>query len=272
MYTFWKPLFLLFFLFLGCVNQQDKLIISGSSSLASLMTQVSKRFMKDNSNTAVHVRSNISSIGISSVRDKTADIGMVAIKLDLDDSDLRYHPIAVDAIGIIVNQKNIMNNLTYQNVIDIYTGKITDWEQLKGIEGRIRVIFKNPPECSISKTFLSYFKLEAQSIQADTMVKDNKKGIEILVHDPFAIGFFSIGFIQSYRASQGSLKILSLDGVYPSTLNVLERKFKLFREFQLVTHVNATDQIKSFLNFMIRNALDLIREQHFIPDQSIEFK
>jgi len=83
---------------------EDRLMLTGSSTIAPLAQEIGKRFEKLNSGVRVDVQTGGSSRGVNDARMKVADIGMASRALKPKESDLTAYTIASDGISIILSQ------------------------------------------------------------------------------------------------------------------------------------------------------------------------
>ncbi|HYI01465.1 substrate-binding domain-containing protein, partial [Hyalangium sp.] len=112
----WVGVALLLLAVTGCKSeksgQASKLTLTGSSTIAPLMSEVAKRFEAQNPGIRVDVQTGGSSRGASDARQGLADIGMVSRDLKADEADLEAHAIALDGVAIIVHGTNPITSLT----------------------------------------------------------------------------------------------------------------------------------------------------------------
>jgi phosphate transport system substrate-binding protein len=80
----------------------------------------------------IDVQTGGSSRGINDARSGLANIGMASRALKENETDLLSFTIALDGISMIINQANPISSLDKQQIIDIYTGKIINWQQVGG--------------------------------------------------------------------------------------------------------------------------------------------
>lgn len=107
--------------------------IGGSSSMADRIQEYADVYMKLNPNAAIAVVTTDSGQGINGALDGTYDIGMVSRKLtNYENELLETNKVTDDEIVMIVNQENPIKYLMKEELVDIYSGNITDWESLKG--------------------------------------------------------------------------------------------------------------------------------------------
>lgn len=105
------------------------LTIGGSSSVTPLMEKLAEKYMEENPDCKIMVMQSESSTGINGAADGTYDIGMSSreIKDSEKDLGLKETVIALDGIAVIVNTENPIENLTSEQVKEIYTGEVTTW-------------------------------------------------------------------------------------------------------------------------------------------------
>lgn len=112
-------------------NLSGKLSIGGSTSVAPVMEKLVEAYKKLNPDVVIDIQANGSSAGMSGVIESTFDIGMASRDLkDSEASELVSYEIAYDGIGIIVNNKNSLDNITKEQVRKIYTGEYSEWGDL----------------------------------------------------------------------------------------------------------------------------------------------
>ncbi|NEQ29371.1 MAG: phosphate ABC transporter substrate-binding protein [Microcoleus sp. SIO2G3] len=103
---------------------QGKLVLTGSSTVAPLASEIAKRFESEHPGVRVDVQSGGSSRGISDARQGVADIGMVSRALKPEEQDLKASSIARDGVTVILHKDNPVPSLNDKQVVDIYTGKV----------------------------------------------------------------------------------------------------------------------------------------------------
>lgn len=114
-------------------NPSGKVSIAGSSSVTPLMQKLAEAYKKVNSNVEVQVQQSDSTTGVNALIDGACDIGMASRELKDSEISKGAKPIVIaqDGIAIIVNKANKIDNLTKDQVKEIYLKKITDWKDIK---------------------------------------------------------------------------------------------------------------------------------------------
>lgn len=249
------------------VQAAQRLVLTGASTVAPLAAEIGKRFEETHRDLRVDVQTGGSSRGIRDAREGLADIGMVSRALKASEADLQSYLIGLDGITLIVHKDNPVKELTTDQIVAIYTGKIRDWADVGGRPGRI-VIENKAEGRSTLELFLDHFKLTSPQITADVVVGDNEQAIKVIVGNPLAIGYVSIG-AAVYSADNGlPIRPLPLNGVLPTVDAVKEKKFPIVRELNLVVKAAPTGLTKEFIEFaQSPKVSDLVKDLFFVPLQ-----
>jgi phosphate transport system substrate-binding protein len=89
-------------------------------------------YKRVNPNASLEILMSDSGAGMTAAREGTCDIGMASRDLrEAEMAALEWLTIAIDGIAVIVNPLNPVNNLTIQQVRDIFTGKHTVWNEFE---------------------------------------------------------------------------------------------------------------------------------------------
>lgn len=242
-----------------------KLSISGSSTVAPLVTELAKRFEMLHPNVRIDVQAGGSGKGIADTRKGIADIGMASRTLTPGENDVVAHTIAIDGICLIVHQSNQCSDLSNQQVVDIYTDKINNWSELGGSNTPIHVVHKAEGRATL-EVFLRFFGLHNPSVKADVVIGDNEHGIKTVAGSPGSIGYVSIGAAEVNANNGSSIRLLPVNGVLPDNSNVSSGKFPLTRPLNLVTTDSPSDLAKAFITFCQSEEVhDLVIAQYFVP-------
>ncbi len=142
--------------------------------------------------------------------------------------ELVYVPVGLEGFVFFVNKKNSVDNLTVEQIRGIYSGEYTNW---KDVGGPNRVI--NP----VSRLAGS----GSQSAMDSFM-----KGQEIKGKSPFALTGGSIGFSFRYymddMVGNENVKMLSLNGVYPSAENIKNGTYPVIAQFYAIYRADNTNE------------------------------
>lgn len=174
------------------------------------------------------------------------------------------HPVAWDALAIIANKKNPVNNLTTEQIKKIYTGKITNWKQLGGVDAPIRLYIRKGKVSGVGYAIRQYiFKDSDFDFVTDKkyVVRSSGPLEKAVVKDPLAMAITGIS-----SARKRNVKILNFDGKIPSYENVASGKYTLYRPLYLVTSASPSKRVKEFISFATSKAgRKIIRANGTVP-------
>ncbi len=108
-----------------------KITISGSSSVSPLMEKLAEAYKELNPEVAIEINTTDSTGGMNDAANGVSDIGVASRALkESETAQLTGTTIAMDGIAVIVNNNNPAENLTVEQICSIYTGEVTEWEEI----------------------------------------------------------------------------------------------------------------------------------------------
>lgn len=107
------------------------LTIAGSTSVTPLMEKLIEGYKKYNPDFQGDIQATGSSAGIKAAQDGSAQIGMASREIKPEETGIEKLVIAMDGIAVIVNNDSKVEDLTIEQIRDIFTGKISDWSEIK---------------------------------------------------------------------------------------------------------------------------------------------
>ncbi len=109
------------------------IVIAGSTSVAPVMEVLADEYKALNEGVTIEIQQTGSSAGMTSTIEGACDIGMASREVKDTEIAQGLAPtvIAMDGIAVIVNPENPVENLTSEQIRGIYTGEITDWNELQ---------------------------------------------------------------------------------------------------------------------------------------------
>lgn len=244
--------------------ENKRLILTGSSTVAPLATEIAKRYESQHPGVRIDVQMGGSARGINDIRGGLADIGMVSRALKESEQELKSFLIAMDGIGIVLHKSNPITALNDQQIIAIYTGNIRNWEQLGGPDKPITVINKAEGRSTL-ELFLQHFSLKNSAIKAHVIIGDNQQGIKTIVGNPGAIGYVSIGSAEYEVARGTAIKLLPMAGNPATVEAVAKGHYPLSRQLNLVVKSAPSGLAKNFIAYaQSAHVKDLVESQFFV--------
>lgn len=234
-------------------------IVAGSTSVQPYAEVLAEEYMVLNPGAEIDIQGGGSSAGITAAQTHSADIGMSSRALEEAEKKLSYVEIAKDGLVLIVNPKNPIQNLTIDQVCDIYSAAITDWSQVGGTKAKINLITRE--EGSGTRSAFTELVMGKTEITPKAIVQDSNGAVRQLVaDDPNAIGFISLGLVND------KVKPLDLDGIKASRDNIINGSYTLSRPFLFVTNGEATGLAKKFIDFTLSSeGQKLLSNEGLIP-------
>lgn len=111
---------------------RGKLSIVGSTSVTPVMEKLTEAYRTLHPEVVIDITSNGSSAGMTSANEGSADLGMSSRELkEKEKEQLHYQVIALDGIALIVHPKNSFDHLTSQQIYQLFSGEIVNWEELE---------------------------------------------------------------------------------------------------------------------------------------------
>ena len=114
-------------------NLSGKVVVAGSSSVTPVMEKLKEAYAALNPNVTIEVQQSDSTTGMTSAIDGVCDIGMASRELKDSEKEagLTATVIAMDGIAVIVNNDSPVEELSSENVKAIFTGEVTEWENVQ---------------------------------------------------------------------------------------------------------------------------------------------
>ncbi len=229
----------------GCGKRPTTgVIIAGSTSVQPFAEALAEEYMREHPEIIIDVQGGGSSAGIMAAQTSTADIGMSSRLLKDSEKKLWFKEIARDGLAVIVHPSNNISSLTLKQVRDIYTGAISDWSQLGGTKSKIHVITRE--DGSGTRSSFEGLVMDKNEINPRSIVQDSNGAVrQLVVDDPAAIGFISLGLVNI------KVKALELDGIVASRENVINGTYGLSRPFIFITREAPAGNAKLFIDFVL---------------------
>ncbi len=203
--------------------------MAGSTSMEKLANALSESFMEKNSGVTVTAEFIGSSAGVEALTGGSADIGNSsrALKDSEKAKGAVENVVAIDGIAVVTDKNSKADNLTKQQLTDIYTGKIKDWSEVGGDSGAIVVIGREAGS-GTRGAFEEILGIEDACTYANEL--DSTGAVMAKVAStPGAIGYVSLDVVDD------TVKALKLDGVEATPKNIIAGEYFLSRPFVMAT-------------------------------------
>lgn len=237
----------------------------GSSALQPLAAEAAKQFKAKYPDADVQVQGGGSGNGLKAVSDGSAQIGNSDIfaeeKSGIDAKALEDHKVAVVGFATVVNPKVKVDSLTKQQLVDIFTGKITNWKDVGGDDMNI-VIINRPTSSGTRATFKKY-ALDGKDEAAGKALTEDSSGtvLKAVADTEGAISYLALSYLKD-----NSIKALKLDGVEPTAANITSGKYPIWSYEHMYTKGPAQGVAKAFIDYMMSDEVKpLVEKLGYIP-------
>jgi phosphate transport system substrate-binding protein len=220
------------------------IVVAGSTSVQPFAEVLAEEYMILHPDITIDIQGGGSAAGIMAAQSGTADIGMSSRVLKDEEKNLWYVEIARDGLAVIVHAGNPIQNLTLDQIRDIYAATISEWSQLGGSKSKIHVIARE--EGSGTRSAFESLVMGKTEITPRAIVQDSNGAVRQLVaDDPNAIGFISLGLVDK------TVTALQLGGVAATRENVINGSYGLSRPFLFMTRGEPAGQARQFIDFTL---------------------
>lgn len=218
--------------------------IAGSTSVQPVAEKLVETYKQTHPDAKINVQGGGSSVGIKSVQDGTADIGTSSKELkDNEKQGLTEYTLGQDGIVIAVNTANGVSDLTAEQLKGIYSGNITNWNQVGGSDGQINVITREDGSGTLD-AFKSIV-MNGSDIKGDAVVQSSTEAVKQSVQqDSNAIGFVS------YAHMTSDVKAINVNGVAPSNSTIADGTYELQRPFIFLVKGTPDGDLKTFIDWV----------------------
>lgn len=233
----------------------------GSTSMKNVIAALTEGFAEVEPGVTVSYDPTGSGAGITGATDKTLDIGLSSRALKDDEkADVEGTTIALDGIAIIVNNASKVEDLTVDQLKQMFTGEITNWSEIGGDDGEI-VLIGREAGSGTRDGFESIVDVKDSCKYAQELTATGAV-ISAVEANPLAIGYASLSAVGD------TVKMVTVGGVECSEETVKDGSYEVQRPFVFVTNKSVTlsEQAQAFFDFATSaDAADLIRTAGAVP-------
>lgn len=236
----------------GMASAEEKIRIAGAGGMISLLNELAKGYMAENKNVVIDVnqKSIESTGGIRSAADGQIEIGLSARPMKDDEKTLGLVVSEIARVATIVgaNKSATIKGISGEQLCRIYSGTIMNWKDLGGAADNI-VPLTRPDRDATKESVrrgIACFK-DLKEPASVVIVPTAPEMTKVLMNRPATIGFTDSVAVED---SAGAIIALALDGVAPTFDNVKNGKYKVTKDFDLLTKGEPKGAVKAFIDFV----------------------
>lgn len=276
---------------MGCVSIPEQSMIKsppqaaayiqnkGSDTIVNLALAWAERYQTLHPEVRISVTGGGTGTGIAALINKTVDIANASRQIkpeELAQAEAKGQKpvefiVARDAIAVIVNPKNPVNQLTLQQISDIYSGKINNWSEVGG-DNRPIVRLSRETNSGTHVYFLENVLRLGQKdnktlFSTNTLLLPSSEGITAEVKDnPNAIGYDGLGYVTPDVKVIAVAKDLVGSYILPSAKTVNDNQYPIARDLYMYTTSSPIGAIKDYLDWILSpEAQAIVTQLGFVP-------
>ncbi len=242
----------------------------GSTALQPLIEAAGEQFAADNYGVYVNVQGGGTGTGLAQIQLGAVSLGNSDVfaqeKKGINYKKLVDHKVAVVGIAPIVNKKAGIKNLTSNELIKIFTGKITNWKQIGG--NNVNIILVNRAPGSGTRFNFEKWGLKSNK-SADGQEQDSSGMVRSIVQStPGAISYEAFSYLNK------TVTIPTLNNIKPTKNNVENGLWNIWAYEHVYTKGNPTGKVKEFLKYLETNKVqrNIVPQLGYIPINDMKIK
>ena len=251
----------------------------GSDTIVNLALAWAERYQGEHPEVRISVTGGGSGTGLAALINGTVDIANASRQIKEEEIAQAQangiqpveHIIARDAIAVIVNPENPVSELTLQQISDIYSGKIKNWNEVGGDDRPIVRLSRETNSGThvyFLETVLRLGKKDDKTLfSMDTLLLPSSEGIIAEVRDnPNAIGYDGLGYVPKDLKKIAIAKSAGEPYVLPSVETVNDKTYPIARDLYMYTAGEPTGIVKTYLDWILSpEAQKIVLELGFVP-------
>ncbi|MBE0433776.1 phosphate ABC transporter substrate-binding protein [candidate division WOR-3 bacterium] len=229
-------------LLLSCAPNKSSVIIAGSTSVQPFIEKVAEHFTEKYPGIRIDVQGGGSTAGVQAVINGTCDIGVSSRNLKPEERGLKVILLALDGIAVILHRDNPIEDLTVAQVRSIFAGRMTNWQELGGIDAEIIPVTRE--EGSGTRASFEAMIMAEEVISDACLVQDSNGAVrEIIATTPQGVGYVSVGLVDDRE------KAVAINGVRPTIANLITEKYGFARPFLMLLRDDPSGDVKKFIDY-----------------------
>jgi phosphate transport system substrate-binding protein len=230
--------------------------IAGNGPELRMVERLTRAFEKQHLGAVVEIRWDPSFQPTHMVKSGEADLAVTG----QIDPDLVATPIAWDGIAVVVDFANPLREITSQQLAAMFSGVVTRWSDLGGIDARIKLIDR-PSNQFIRGTFETILDIVGKIPPSAHVSRSDQRAISSVAGNGSAVTYVSLGVALDAVTYGVGVALLNVDQVEPAKQTVSDGRYRLRRPILLLRKHESNSTAASFVDFMrSKEAKDIIEE------------
>ena len=256
--------------------------VKGSDTMVNLVQAWAEEYMKKVPDSFVAVTGGGSGTGFAALIGGTCDLAASSRSIKTKEIELaakrgvtpKEFKVALDGLAVVVNPKNPVSQLTMDQLAGIFTGKIKNWKEAGGADGKIVILSREVN----SGTHL-YFKEHVlrkgdekskEEFSPEALLLPSSQAIaDEVAQNVDAIGYYGMGYVGKSQKALLISKSSEAEYVYPNTEDVINGKYPISRPLFIYTKGEPEAEVKKFIDFILSSeGQSIVSKMDFVPVQT----
>ena len=258
---------------------KNSIQIKGSDTMVNLGQAWAEKYMQKNPGDFVAVTGGGSGTGFSSFIGGTCDIAMASRNIKEKEIGLAAQKgvnpneikVALDGLAVVVSPANPVSQLTMDQLAGIFTGRISNWKEVGGRDGKIVVLSRE-----VNSGTHVYFKEHVlrkgdpnskEEFTPSALLLSSSQAIaDEVAGNPAAIGYYGMGYLSAKQKAVSVAKDEKSRYVTPTIENVLNGSYPISRPLFLYTNGEPQGLVKKFTDFVLsQEGQEIVLATDFVP-------
>ena len=251
----------------------------GSDTLVNLALAWAEAYRELRPDVAIAVTGGGSGTGIAALINGTVDIANASREMKEDEIEQARangiepveHLVAIDALAVIVNPANPVDRLTIDQIADIYTARITNWQEVGGDDAPI-ILVSRETNSGTHVYFLEEVVRQGDGENSDifapqTLLMPSSVGITSEIQrNPYAIGYDGLGYVTEHEKLIAVARDAASPYVLPSVQSGADGSYPVARGLYMYTAGEPTGNIADFITWIVGPAgQQIVADLGFVP-------
>ena len=228
---------------------------AGSTSVQPLSQELADAFSDIYPKVIIDVQGGGSGQGVKAVEEDLVDFGALSRELKDEEKTIarNEYVIAKDGIAVVVNKDVGIDNLTKEQIKGIFTGEITNWNEVGGTSGKIEVVAREEGSGTRDafNELTGVLGKDADGKNVDNtletaLIQGSTGAVKTTVaNTENSIGYVSLGSLDD------TVKVLMVEGIVPSAATVIDGSYVVSRPFIYITARDLSPQAQAFIDYVL---------------------
>jgi len=253
--------------------------VKGSDTMVTLGQSWAQAFMESHPDSQVAVTGGGSGTGFSALINGTCDVAQASREIEPEEVAQakakgrapKETAVALDAVVVVVNPSNPVRKLSFEQLADIYTGKITNWSQVGGKNRKV-VALSRDKSSGTHVYFLEHVLRKGKAKGPEEyapnvlMLQSSKMIGDEVANNPAAIGYFGLGWLTPKQRAIAIAKASTGPYVTPNAKTAASREYPISRQLYLYTDGEPKGDAKAYVDFVLSSeGQGIVAKQDFVP-------